>query len=608
MNLLIQHFNPHRYLAAAIGWAVFAIILAAALLGANLAAREASERARADAERLLAQFATQIRHALDTSLENRQSILRVTAAQIVADYDNGPDDLHRRHLEAVRAQFPEFVWLGVADERGQVVTTVGKSIQDENVAARFWFQKGGQSQFLGSARDVPLLDEDLPSLALKDWMPGFVVAVPIVRPSGERVGVLGARLSWEWIERQESNLLSQLETRRPLDVLLATADKMVVLGPQRWLGRTLTADSDLSEAGRYVVCHNIVPPEQQKGFGWVVILRQDADIALARAKLARRTVFWVVLLAGLVSAIVAVLVTRALTLRLGVLAAQAEAVRQGVQETLSVPTGTDEIGRIGTTLTALVGHLQQEKRALANLNAELDARVAERTVRIERLADEARHAAITRERLRLARELHDTLAHSLMALLTQIRLIRKLHERLAPAELEAELARAEEVAASGLTGARAAITQMRHNSVRDEGLGAALQRLLGRFRERSGVETVWHADLQAAGLADERAETVFRIIEEALNNVGRHASAQTVHLSLRWIESPSTAPSDWNYDDLARVRIEIADDGVGFDPAQPCPGHYGLRGIREQAELIKARFELHSQFDAGTRIVLEFDA
>ena len=608
MVLRIQHFDPRRHLAAAIGWAVFAIILVAALVGGHLAAREASMRARADAERLLAQFATQIRHALDTNLENRQSILRATAAQLGADYGAGTGDLHRRHLEAVRAQFPEFVWLGVADGLGQVVTTVGEPLQDENVAARSWFQKGRHGPFLGSARDVPLLDEGSSSLALKDWMPGFVVAVPIVRPAGDRIGVLGARLSWEWVERQESDLLSQLETRRPLDLLLATADKMVVLGPQRWLGRTLTADSDLSEAGRYVVCHNIVPPEQQKGFGWVVTLRQDVDIALARAKLARRTVFWVVLLAGLVSALIAVSVTRALTLRLGVLATQAEAVRQGVQETLSAPTGTDEIARIGATLTALVGHLQQEKHALASLNAELDARVAERTARIERLADEARHAAITRERLRLARELHDTLAHSLMALLTQIRLIRKLHQRLAPAELEAELARAEEVAASGLTGARAAITQMRHNSVRDEGLGAALQRLLGRFRERSGVETVWHADLQAAGLADERAETVFRIIEEALNNVGRHASAQTVHLSLRWIESPSTAPSDWNYDDLARVRIEIADDGVGFDPAQPCPGHYGLRGIREQAELIKARFELHSQFDAGTRIVLEFDA
>ena len=64
----------------------------------------------------------------------------------------------------------------------------------------------------------------------------------------------------------------------------------------------------------------------------------------------------------------------------------------------------------------------------------------------------------------------------------------------------------------------------------------------------------------------------------------------------------------WSPDDSARVRVEVADDGVGFDPATPCPGHYGLRGIREQAELIRARFEPRSQPGAGTCLVLEFEA
>ncbi|MBK8184998.1 MAG: hypothetical protein IPK63_19735 [Candidatus Competibacteraceae bacterium] len=606
---LIQYLNPQRYLSAALGWAVFLIISVAALVGANLAAKEAAERARADAERLLSQFATQIRQALDTSLENRLLLLQATAAQIAADQAHGVQ-IPRWHqnLETLRVQFPEFVWLGVADERGQILTTAGQSIQDQNVAARSWFQKGREGQFLGSARDVPLLDEHLADTHPTDWMPGFVAAVPLARPSGEWFGVLGARLSWEWIERQERALLSQLETSRPLDLLLATRDRMVVLGPPKWLGHTVTADNDLSEGGRYVVCHNAVPPEQQKGFGWVVVVRQAADVALARARLAHRTVFWVVLSAGLISALVVVFVTHKLTLRLAVLDTQAQAVRQGGQDNLTIPAGKDEIGRIGATLNDLVSHLQHDKQALATLNAELDARVAERTVRIERLAEEARHAAITRERLRLARELHDTLAHSLMALLTQIRVIRKLYHRLDPAELDAELGQAEAVATTGLADARAAITQMRHNSVRDEGLGSALQQLLNRFQERSGVNVAFHADTQAAGLADERAETVFRIVEEALNNIERHAEAKTVQIILQWIESLPTAMGYWNPDYPAQVRIEIADDGIGFDPTQPYPNHYGLRGMREQAGLIEARLDLNSQPGAGTRIVLQFEA
>ncbi|MCB1771602.1 MAG: histidine kinase, partial [Candidatus Competibacteraceae bacterium] len=148
----------------------------------------------------------------------------------------------------------------------------------------------------------------------------------------------------------------------------------------------------------------------------------------------------------------------------------------------------------------------------------------------------------------------------------------------------------------------------RHNDVCDAGLGAALQDLLSRFEDRSGVDARLDTDTQAAGLADERAETVFRIVEEALNNVERHAGARAVRVVLRWADPQTAAPLCWDSDGPACVRVEIADDGVGFDPTAPCPGHYGLRGIREQAELIKARFELRSRPGEGTRIVLEFKA
>ena len=603
---ILQQFDPRLRLAAAIGWAVFAIILLAALVGANLAAQKAEHRVRADAERLLTQFATQIRHTLDMGLETRRSILQATAAQIVASRDWGAGAL-RRHIEAVQAQFPEFTWLGVADEHGHVVAATGDGHHGENVATRRWFQEGRRHSFVGDARHIPLV-EGSPSSVPTSQTPGFVLAVPISQPSGHLVGVLGARLSWAWVERHQDGLLRGLETDRSLDLLLAVKDNQVLIGPRNWLGRTLAANADLSENGAYMVGRHVAHTEKKEGVDWTVILRQDADTALAHARTTRQAVFLVVFLAGLASAIAAVFVTRALTLRLTVLADQAQGVRQGVRKNLSVPAGADEIGRIGATLSDLVGYLQQEKQTLATLNAELDARVAERTARIERMAKEARHAAITRERLRLARELHDTLAHSLMALLTQIRLIRKLRDRLDPAELDAELARAEEVAATGLADARAAITQMRHNDVCDAGLGAALQELLSRFQERSGVDAVLDADTQAAGMADERAETVFRIVEEALNNVERHANAQTVRVALRWTESQSAESSRWSPDDSARVRVEVADDGVGFDPTTPSPGHYGLRGIREQAELIRARFEPRSQPGAGTCLVLEFEA
>jgi signal transduction histidine kinase len=271
-------------------------------------------------------------------------------------------------------------------------------------------------------------------------------------------------------------------------------------------------------------------------------------------------------------------------------------VRRGERRSLAVPAGADEVSRIGATLAQLVDQLQAEKQALQSLNVELDQRVAERTRRIERLADEARHAAVTRERLRIARDLHDTLAHSLMALLTQIRLVRKLRGRMDAAALDAELAHAESAASTGLADARAAITQIRDNGVRDTGLGPALQDLIRRLRERTGLTVTLAADDAAAKATDERAETVFRIVEEALRNVERHAGAQQVHVSL------STVAADGQ---LARTRVEVVDDGVGFDPLLPRPGHYGLRGIREQAVLIGASLAVHSAPGQGTRVELE---
>ena len=166
------------------------------------------------------------------------------------------------------------------------------------------------------------------------------------------------------------------------------------------------------------------------------------------------------------------------------------------------------------------------------LNAELDQRVAARTREIERLAEQARYDAVVRERLKIARDLHDTLAHSMMAMLTEIRLLKRLSAT-NPGALAEELMRAEETAHQGLKEARAAIAQMRFNPVRDAGLAAALGDFVELFVERTGIPVDYTSDAQAGAFADERAETLFRIAEEAMRNVERHAGATRVTISLR---------------------------------------------------------------------------
>jgi signal transduction histidine kinase len=601
----VRFVDPRFSLAAAIGWAVFAIAALSALLAATLAADIAERRGRADTERLLSQFATQIHHALGMNLDTRRSILQATAAQIVASSDRGNDAL-RRHLEAVSVQFPEFAWLGVTDDRGRVVAATGGTQQGEDVSEQLWFKQGLVRPFFGDVSTALLVESKRPPVT--DQPPHFLdAAVPLTQISGTTVGVVGAHLSWAWIMQLQANLLHALDSHRDLSLLLAGADGTVLVGPSHWLGRKLDRSSETTEDGTYLVSRRAASLGGAWGVPWTIVVRQRADSALALARRTQRGVFLVVMLAGLLAAGSAVLVTRRLTRRLSTLAEDAQAVRRGEQPTLAQPSGSDEVSRIGTTLAELVGHLQEEKQALMTLNSDLDSRVAERTARIERMAEESRHAAVTRERLRLARELHDTLAHSLMALLTQIRVIRKLRHHFDAAELDVELGRAEEVAASGLSEARSAIVQMRHNGVRDVGLGAALKELLSRFGERTGVAFKFRADPVLAGLADERAETVVRMVEEALHNVENHAQAKTVSVVLRRAEGPAVGDPSLGMNTGDRVLVEIFDDGVGFDPSFSRPGHYGLRGIEEQAALIKANLVLHSQPGQGTRITLEFD-
>jgi signal transduction histidine kinase len=101
----------------------------------------------------------------------------------------------------------------------------------------------------------------------------------------------------------------------------------------------------------------------------------------------------------------------------------------------------------------------------------------------------------------------------------------------------------------------------------------------------------FRADPEAAGYGDERAETLFRMAEEALRNVEKHSRATRVTLKLSM-----KADGD--------LILEVADDGIGFDVEASRPGHYGLVGLHEQAELIGARLLIDSRLGGGTRLLI----
>jgi signal transduction histidine kinase len=193
-----------------------------------------------------------------------------------------------------------------------------------------------------------------------------------------------------------------------------------------------------------------------------------------------------------------------------------------------------------------------------------------------RLSREAQvEAARTAERVRLAREIHDVLGHTLSALAVQLEGARLLLERedAAPTAVEA-VSRAHRLAREGLDEARRAVGTLRGDDLPGPDL---LPGLVEDFARDSGTDARLAVDGEPAALAPEARLALYRTAQEALTNVRRHARPSRVDLRLRW--EPGGA------------ELTVENDGVtaGVGPAR---AGYGLAGMRERAELLGGNLEL----------------
>lgn len=182
-------------------------------------------------------------------------------------------------------------------------------------------------------------------------------------------------------------------------------------------------------------------------------------------------------------------------------------------------------------------------------------------------------AATQAERGRIARDMHDVLAHSLSALALQLEGARLLaRDRGADPELVSSLERAHHLAASGLDEARRAISAM-HG---DEVPGPTGLALLGEaFAEHSRASCEVRIEGTPRALGSEASLAIYRTAQEALTNVRKHAAAERVEVTLTW------GPDD--------VTLRVLDHGPGSPVAVGAGGGYGLSGMRERAELLGGR-------------------
>ncbi len=193
------------------------------------------------------------------------------------------------------------------------------------------------------------------------------------------------------------------------------------------------------------------------------------------------------------------------------------------------------------------------------------------------------------ERNRLAREIHDTLAQGLAAIALHLETADALLETSADAEQVKEtVRRALTTTRANLEEARRSVLDLRAAPLEGRSLGEALVRLGGDWEAQAHVPLEFEMVGAQRPLPLRLEAGLYRIAQEALANVARHADAR--HVTLGLVTTPD------------QVRLRVEDDGQGFDPSLVPRGRYGLIGLSERAKLLGGVFKLESSPGAGTRV------
>jgi two-component system sensor histidine kinase UhpB len=219
--------------------------------------------------------------------------------------------------------------------------------------------------------------------------------------------------------------------------------------------------------------------------------------------------------------------------------------------------------------------LARERAAAETLRERLEAE--------RRAVGQAAVQAQERERKRLAQDLHDEVNQALTAIL--LRLEAVCHD--APPALAAELRETKRLTTQAMEELLRLARKLRPAVLDDHGLMPALHTQVRDFTEQTGIRASFHPQGAPTRLTPEQQLAIYRVTQEGLSNIARHASARNVRVELSFV---------------GRTVLRISDDGRGF--SEPRDGGLGLGGMRERALLAGGQLSIWSGSGAGTRVEL----
>lgn len=234
-------------------------------------------------------------------------------------------------------------------------------------------------------------------------------------------------------------------------------------------------------------------------------------------------------------------------------------------------------GVVGNIVCNLIDTQRMQKRKLIQAN-----------IQIGQAASTLEYLAVSRERNRLASELHDILAHTLSGLAVNLEAMKTLMQP-GQNEVNTMLDRSLQATRLGLDETRRALKALHAQPLDDLGLRLAMKNLARDASERAGIPFDFIAPEKFPVLPPDVEQSVYRITQEALENIVRHANASSGRVEISFPDN--------------RLELTIQDNGFGFDPAAVDKNNrFGLRGMQQRASAVGAEFEVSSQPEKGTSI------
>jgi signal transduction histidine kinase len=597
----------HRILARVFLMVCVGMIGPLAVLGwAGWSSSGELERHEVDEQATAATFVSlRVQDRLRSGLEALES------AALLVQREMGAQD-RQRSRDALREVFAHhhglFTCVAILDERGRTLDT-----EPEEQAPVDGARLLSEARSFGRATITDLLEEG-------DGLQRAWAMVPLQSWDGSVIGLLAAavdpragRLSellkglpplrgraLELVDGK-GKLIASLAGAKPL----SKSDHAQLLGPLVAGHHPQSGTCTSCHPGSFRISPGILAITPLPATHWAVVLQapQPETFAFSRR------------LSGNLLALLAALLTFALVFAWGAansvtrpLAELTRAAERLTAGELSEPIPSleeDEVGRLGRALDRMRVALKESLERIARTNVELEQRVAERTAALEQKSrDEQAEQERVREllakvisaqedeRRRIARELHDETSSSIAALVMRVQAAR---DAAPEGELKERLEDTRRLAVRTLDEVHRQIRDLRPSVLDDLGLQSAICWYAESHLMKRGIAVRTEFAGFERRLPPQTETVVFRVAQEAMNNIGKHAQAESVLIQASVKE--------------CRLELEIEDDGKGFVPEQlAAPGKegrgWGLLGMRERVEMMGGELELESAPGKGTRLFL----